>query len=72
MQMAHWQYYIGDTLFAAILIAKNWRIYRIFFNKELKQVVSWTTFRYMYYYIKASQFQSLFGTCITYRPITRK
>ena len=48
MQMSHWQYYIGDTLFAATLIAKNWRIYRIFFNKELEQVVSSTTLKFMY------------------------
>ena len=34
-----WQYYIGDALFVATLIAKNWRIYRIFYNKEFKQRV---------------------------------
>lgn len=39
MQFSYWQYFIGDVLFVATLIAKSWRIYRIFFNKKLKKTV---------------------------------
>lgn len=39
MQFSYWQYFIGDVLFVATLVAKSWRIYRIFFNKKLKKTV---------------------------------
>ena len=31
---------LGDVIFIAALIAKNWRIYRIFNNRKLEDIVS--------------------------------
>ena len=33
-------YYIGEGVFLAALIMKNWRIYRLFHNKSMKRLVS--------------------------------
>ena len=40
VQSEVWFYYLGEAIFLAITIAKNWRIYRIFNNKSLKMIVS--------------------------------
>lgn len=41
MQCKFWMYYIGEAIFITTLIMKNWRIYRIFHNKQLRKIVSY-------------------------------
>ena len=42
MQFKMWLYFLGEAIFLATLIVKNWRIYCIFNNKSLKMIVSHT------------------------------
>ena len=35
-----WFYFLGEVIFLATLIVKNWRIYCIFNNKSLKMIMS--------------------------------
>ena len=35
-------YYLGEAIFITVLLMKNWRIYRIFYNKRLRNIVRFT------------------------------
>ena len=40
LQSKMWFYFLGEVIFLATMIVKNWRIYCIFNNKSLKIIVS--------------------------------
>ena len=41
-QFKFWMYYLGEAIFITTLLLKNWRIYRIFYNKRLRNIVRFT------------------------------